>query len=121
MRPHTRLQRWHLRSVRDTCRAPAGRLLIRRMVWRQAPTPSYGLDSDRSGRPLGVDLSQATLLFLVLAPGAAFGSMALLWLLGWAAPERVVSRITGVVFSASLFALAYILWHLGSTRAPSVR
>src|SRR5437763_2669495 len=91
------------------------------MVWRQAPTPSYCLDSDRSGRPLGVDLSQATLLFLVLAPGAAFGSMALLWLLGWAAPERVVSRITGVVFSASLFALAYILWHLGSTRAPSVR
>ena len=67
-----------------------------------------------------MDFSQATLLFVVLAPGVVFAAFALLWLLGWVPSERVVSRITGLTFSACIFALAVIVWTLGSTGAPSV-
>jgi len=67
-----------------------------------------------------MDSLQATLLFVVMAPGVVFGVLALLWLLGWAPTERVLSRITGVTFSASIFALALIVWKLGATGAPSV-
>ena len=67
-----------------------------------------------------MDFSQATLLFVVLAPGVVFATFALLWLLGWAPSERVVSRITGLTFSACIFGLAVIVWTLASTGAPSV-
>jgi NADH-quinone oxidoreductase subunit L len=67
-----------------------------------------------------VGFSQATLLFVVLAPGVVFTALALLWLLGWIPSERAVSRITGLTFSACVFALAFIIWTLGSTSAPSV-
>ena len=48
-----------------------------------------------------MSLSQAILVFVVLAPGVVFGSLALLWLLGWVPSERVVSRITGLTFSCT--------------------
>jgi len=67
-----------------------------------------------------VDLSQAALVFVVLAPGVVFGVTALLWLFGWAPSERVISRITGLMFSACVFALACLVWKLGSTGADSV-
>ena len=67
-----------------------------------------------------MDFSQATLLFVVVAPGAVFTAFALLWLLGWVPSERVVSRITGLTFSACVLALALIVWTLGSTGAPAV-
>ncbi len=35
-----------------------------------------------------MDSSQATLVFVVLAPGVVFGVLALLWLLGWVPAER---------------------------------
>jgi NADH-quinone oxidoreductase subunit L len=59
-----------------------------------------------------VSLSQAILVFVVLAPGVVFGSLALLWLLGWVPSERVVSRITGLTFSACVFGLAELVWNL---------
>ena len=67
-----------------------------------------------------MDFWQAAFVFAVLAPGAAFVVLATLWLLGWTASERLVSRVTGVTFSASIFALALIVWRLGTTGAPSV-
>lgn len=67
-----------------------------------------------------MDLAQATLVFLVLAPGVVFLVLALLWLAGWVPSERVLSRITGATFSASLPALGMMVWKLVSTGSPSV-
>ena len=67
-----------------------------------------------------MDFSQHTLLFVVMAPGVVFGVLALLWLLGAAPTERVLSRITGVTFSASIFAIALLVWKLALTGNPSV-
>lgn len=64
--------------------------------------------------------SQAALLFAVLAPGIVFAILALLWLLGWAPAERLLSRITAATFSASIFALAGIVLIFAATGAPSV-
>ena len=61
------------------------------------------------------------LVFVVLAPGVVFGVLALLWLLGWVPAERVVSRITGVTFSACVFRRwPCLLWTLAATGAPAV-
>jgi len=57
-------------------------------------------------------LSQALLIFVVLAPGAVFALFAFLWLAGWTPTERVVSRATGVTFAASVVALAALLGRL---------
>ena len=67
-----------------------------------------------------MSLSQAALVFVVLAPGSVFGVLALLWLLGWVPSERTVSRITGLTFSACAIALAALLWRLASTGATAV-
>ena len=67
-----------------------------------------------------MDYSQVMLVFVVLAPGAVFGVLALLWLVGWVPSERVISRITGVTFSAGILALAAILWRLAAAGATSV-
>ena len=53
-----------------------------------------------------MSLSQAALVFVVMAPGAVFGLLALLWLFGWVPSERVLSRITGLTFAACVFVLA---------------
>jgi NAD(P)H-quinone oxidoreductase subunit 5 len=63
---------------------------------------------------------QATLVFVVLAPGVVFATFALLWLLGWVPSEGMVSRITGLTFYGCIFGLSVIVWTLVSTRAPSV-
>ncbi len=67
-----------------------------------------------------MDYSQAMLVFVVLAPGVVFGVFALLWLLGWVPPERLISGITGVAFSASVLALAVVLRRLVASGAPAV-
>ena len=67
-----------------------------------------------------MDFWQTTLVFVVLAPGVVFGLLALLWLLGWAPSERVLSRITALTFSACIFGLALTVARLGSTGAPSI-
>jgi NAD(P)H-quinone oxidoreductase subunit 5 len=59
-----------------------------------------------------MSLSQAILVFVVLAPGAVFGTLAMLWLFGWVPSERVVSRITGLTFSACGVGIAALVWHL---------
>lgn len=64
--------------------------------------------------------AQAALVFIVLAPGAVFGALALLWLLCWVPAERIVSRITGLTFSACVLALAVPLWKLASTGDAAV-
>ena len=69
---------------------------------------------------MSMDYAQVLLVFVVLAPGVIFALLALLWLLGFTLPERVVSRITGLSFSASILALAAIVWRLAATGAPSV-
>src|SRR5215469_3017284 len=91
------------------------------MVLRQDPASSDGMDPGlvprRDGRPSAMSLAQAILVFVVLAPGVVFGVLGLLWLLGWVAGERLVSRITGLTFSACVFGLAALLW----TLAPGAR
>jgi NADH-quinone oxidoreductase subunit L len=59
-------------------------------------------------------VSQALLLFIVLAPGVVFSVISLLWLMGWVPSERVLSRTTGIVFAASILALAAIVWSIGA-------
>ena len=61
-----------------------------------------------------MSLSQATLVFVVLAPGVVFGVLASLWLLGWAPGERMLSRITGLTFSACAFGIAALVWTIAS-------
>lgn len=67
-----------------------------------------------------MSLPQAALVFVVMAPGAVFGLLALLWLFGWVPSERVLSRITGLIFAACVFALAALLWNLAATDASVV-
>ena len=64
-----------------------------------------------------MSLSQATLVFVVLAPGFVFGILASLWLLGWAPSERMLSRVTGLTFSSCALGVAALLWKVSS--APS--
>jgi NADH:ubiquinone oxidoreductase subunit 5 (subunit L)/multisubunit Na+/H+ antiporter MnhA subunit len=63
---------------------------------------------------------QATLVFVVMAPGAAFAALALLWLLGWVPGERLLSRITALTFSASIAGLVPLLWRVISTGGPPI-
>lgn len=67
-----------------------------------------------------MNLYQAALVLVVLAPGIVFGVFGLLWLLGWVPAERVVSRVTGATFSVCAVALVVNLWGLGSSGSPSV-
>ncbi|HXE64304.1 MAG TPA: proton-conducting transporter membrane subunit [Bryobacteraceae bacterium] len=67
-----------------------------------------------------MSLSQALLVFIVMAPGAVFVALASLWLLGWVPSERVLSVITGLTFAACLLGLAGMLWMLATTHASAV-
>ena len=67
-----------------------------------------------------MSFSQAMLVFVVSAPGAVFGALALLWLLGWTPAERVISKITGLTFSACVFALAALFWKLAASHGTAV-
>ena len=67
-----------------------------------------------------MNFSQAMLVFVVSAPGAVFGALALLWLLGWTPAERVISKITGLTFSACVFALAALFWKLAASHGTAV-
>ena len=66
-----------------------------------------------------MSLSQAILVFVVLAPGVVFGLLALLWLLGWVPSERVVSKVTGLTFSACVAGLAVLVWNLAFGGKPA--
>ena len=61
-----------------------------------------------------MSLSQATLVFVVLAPGFVFGILASLWLLGWAPSERMLSRLTGLTFSFCALGVAALVWRVAS-------
>ena len=61
-----------------------------------------------------MSLWQAILAFVVTAPGIVFGTFSLLWLLGWAPTERLLSRITGLTFSASTLGIAALVWRVTS-------
>jgi NADH-quinone oxidoreductase subunit L len=57
-------------------------------------------------------LSQWILLSVVFTPGAVFLGFSFLWLLGWNAPERLLSRVTGLVYSFATAAVAWLIWSL---------
>ncbi len=70
---------------------------------------------------MSVDVSQAALLFAILAPGVVFAILSFLWLLGWVIPEWLLSRITATTFCGSALALALIIWKLAITNGiPAV-
>jgi NAD(P)H-quinone oxidoreductase subunit 5 len=60
-----------------------------------------------------VELSQILLVFAVAAPGAVFAALGLLWLAGYTPSERAISRVTALVFSASVIAVAALAWKIG--------
>src|SRR5437016_1126671 len=90
------------------------------MVCRQDPAPAHGVHSNRNRSPIGVNFSQIMLVFVVLAPGVIFALFSLLWLLGWAASERIVRATTRWTFSCCVFAIAAILWRLASSGESAV-
>lgn len=67
-----------------------------------------------------MDYSQTLLVFVVLAPGAAFAALAFAWLAGWVPSERFVSAVTSTTFTASLAALAFVLRKVVSTGSVTV-
>jgi NADH:ubiquinone oxidoreductase subunit 5 (subunit L)/multisubunit Na+/H+ antiporter MnhA subunit len=67
-----------------------------------------------------VDFSQIALLLVVLAPGAVFGIIATLWLLGWAPSERIMSRLTAATFLECILGLTFIFFKLAFTGDKSV-
>ena len=67
-----------------------------------------------------MDFFQAALVFVVLAPGAVFAAFGLLWLAGVIPSERLLSRVTGATFTASLFGLAAIVGRLAWRRTAAV-
>ncbi len=67
-----------------------------------------------------MSLSQAALVFVVLAPGVVFGALAFAWLLGWVPSERFLCRTTSVTFSGCVLGLAMILWTLAATGQQAV-
>jgi len=60
---------------------------------------------------------QALLLAVVIAPGVVFGALSLLWLLGWTASERVLTRITAATYTLAATGVAALLWHLAATNS----
>jgi NADH:ubiquinone oxidoreductase subunit 5 (subunit L)/multisubunit Na+/H+ antiporter MnhA subunit len=67
-----------------------------------------------------MSISQDALVFAVMAPGAVFGLLSLVWLFGWVPSERILSRITGLTFAACVFAMVALLWTLATTGASTV-
>jgi NAD(P)H-quinone oxidoreductase subunit 5 len=63
---------------------------------------------------------QLILLGVVLAPGAVFALFSLLWLLGWDAPERALTRTTAVVYSVATAAVAWLAWSMHAAGLASV-
>ncbi len=63
---------------------------------------------------------QLILLGVVLAPGVVFALFSILWLLGWDAPERALTRITAVVYSAATTAVAWMAFSMHMAGVESV-
>ena len=63
---------------------------------------------------------QLILLGVVLAPGAVFALFSLLWLLGWDAPERALTRTTAAVYSVATAAVAWMAWSMHTAGLQSV-
>lgn len=63
---------------------------------------------------------QLILLGVVLAPGAVFGLFSILWLLGWNATERSLTRVTAVLYSAATAAVAWLAWSMHQSGLTSV-
>lgn len=64
--------------------------------------------------------SQWTLLYVVLAPGAVFLGLSLLWLLGWNASERSLSRLTAIVYASTTAAVGWLIWRVVVAGDPAV-
>lgn len=63
---------------------------------------------------------QMILLGVVLAPGAVFALFSILWLLGWDAPERALTRVTAVLYSVATAAVAWLAWSMHTAGIESV-
>jgi NADH-quinone oxidoreductase subunit L len=64
--------------------------------------------------------TEAIFLAIVLAPGAVFAIFSLLWLLGWDAPERALTRATAIVYSLATSAVAWLAWSLHASGAQAI-
>src|SRR5579875_2298523 len=92
------------------------------MVRGQAPASSDGVDSDtpdydrRCGK---VNVAQAILVSVVLAPGVAFAVLAASWMIGWSPSERVVSSVTGLTFFGCSLGVAALAWTILAPHGPA--
>ncbi len=63
----------------------------------------------------------STLLFLTVAlPGAGFLMLALSWLVGLDLPEKVVARVTGLIYTAAALCVAGGAWMMRAAHLPSL-
>jgi NAD(P)H-quinone oxidoreductase subunit 5 len=67
-----------------------------------------------------VDVAQASLVYLVAAPAAVFAVFGLLWLAGWSATERALTRATVFTFATCILALLPVAWTVFRPGAPTV-
>jgi NAD(P)H-quinone oxidoreductase subunit 5 len=63
---------------------------------------------------------QILLVAVVLAPGVVFALFSVLWLLGWDAPERILTLVTAAVYGAATAAVAWLGWSLHARGLESV-
>ncbi len=60
------------------------------------------------------------LLAVVGAPGAVFALFSLLWLLGWTPPERLLTRVTSVVYLLATAAVGWLAWSLHASGQTAI-
>ena len=65
-------------------------------------------------------ISQMLLLAVVGAPGAVFALFSLLWLLGWTPPERLLTRVTSVVYLLATAAVGWLAWSLHASGQTAI-
>ncbi len=66
-----------------------------------------------------MNVAQAILVSVVLAPGVAFAVLAASWMIGWSPSERVVSSVTGLTFFGCSLGVAALAWTILAPHGPA--
>ena len=69
-----------------------------------------------------MNVQQLVLSGIILAPGAVFVTFSILWLLGWNATERSLTRVTAMLYSVATASVAWLVFqmHLGGLESVAV-
>jgi len=66
-------------------------------------------------------MMEALLMAIVAIPGVTFLALSLMWLVGWAPPERFVARLTSAGFVLITMGVALLTWLMLASGTVSVR